>query len=48
VLLLRHFQELSFPEIARRMGRTLDGVKNLWLRALARLRQEADFLDERD
>jgi len=48
VLLLRHFQELSFPEIARRMGRTLDGVKNLWLRGLARLRQEADFLDERD
>jgi RNA polymerase sigma-70 factor (ECF subfamily) len=48
VLLLRHFQDLSFPEIARRMGRTLDGVKNLWIRALARLRQEADFLDERD
>src|SRR5262249_3309217 len=40
VLLLRHFQDLSFPEIARRMGRTLDGVKNLWIRALARLRHE--------
>ena len=37
VLLLRHFQELSFPEIASRMGRTMDGVKNLWIRALARL-----------
>jgi RNA polymerase sigma-70 factor (ECF subfamily) len=48
VLLLRHFQDLSFPEIARRMGRTLDGVKNLWIRALARLRHEAEFLDERD
>jgi RNA polymerase sigma-70 factor (ECF subfamily) len=48
VLLLRHFQDLSFPEIARRMGRTLDGAKNLWLRALDRLRHEAGFLDERD
>jgi RNA polymerase sigma-70 factor (ECF subfamily) len=48
VLVLRHFEELSFPEIASRMGRTLDGVKNLWIRALARLRREAEFLDERD
>jgi RNA polymerase sigma-70 factor (ECF subfamily) len=39
VLLLRHFQGLTFPEIARRLGRTLDGVKNLWLRGLARLRR---------
>jgi RNA polymerase sigma-70 factor (ECF subfamily) len=39
VLLLRHFQGLTFPEIARRQGRTLDGVKNLWLRGLARLRR---------
>jgi RNA polymerase sigma-70 factor (ECF subfamily) len=48
VLILRHFDDLSFPEIAGRMGRTLDGVKNLWIRALARLRREADFLDELD
>jgi RNA polymerase sigma-70 factor (ECF subfamily) len=48
ILLLRHFQDLSFPEIASRTGRTLDGVKNLWIRALARLRREAEFLDERD
>ena len=46
VLTLRHFQDLSFPEIARRMDRTLDGVKNLWIRALARLRREMAFLDE--
>jgi RNA polymerase sigma-70 factor (ECF subfamily) len=39
VLLLRHFQGLTFPEIARRLGRTLDGVKNVWLRGLARLRR---------
>jgi hypothetical protein len=25
--------------VARRMGRTLDSVKNLWIRALARLRR---------
>jgi RNA polymerase sigma-70 factor, ECF subfamily len=48
VLDLRHFHDLSFPEIASRMGRTLDGVKNLWIRALARLRREVDFVDELD
>ena len=47
-LVLRHFEDLSFPEVANRMGRTLDGVKNLWIRALARLRREVDFLDELD
>jgi RNA polymerase sigma-70 factor (ECF subfamily) len=39
VLVLRHLEERSFPEIARHMGRSLDSVKNLWARALARLRQ---------
>ena len=39
VLLLRHFQGLTFPEIARRLDKTLDGVKNVWLRSLARLRR---------
>jgi RNA polymerase sigma-70 factor (ECF subfamily) len=39
VLILRHLEELSFPEIARRMERSLDSVKNLWARALARLRR---------
>jgi RNA polymerase sigma-70 factor (ECF subfamily) len=48
VLVLRHFHDLTFPEIANRMGRSLDGVKNLWIRALARLRREAGYLDERD
>jgi RNA polymerase sigma-70 factor (ECF subfamily) len=38
VLLLRHFEGLSFPEVARRLGRTVDSVKNVWARALARLR----------
>jgi RNA polymerase sigma-70 factor (ECF subfamily) len=39
VLLLRHFQGLTFPVIARRMDKTLDSVKNIWLRGLARLRR---------
>jgi len=39
VLVLRHFEGLSFPDVAKRMGRTLDSVKNIWVRALARLRR---------
>ena len=38
VIVLHHLQGLSFPEVARRMGRSLDSVKKLWIRALARLR----------
>jgi RNA polymerase sigma-70 factor, ECF subfamily len=39
VLVLRHLEGLSFPDVARRMGRSLDSVEKLWMRALARLRQ---------
>jgi RNA polymerase sigma-70 factor (ECF subfamily) len=39
VLVLRHLEEQSFPEVARHMCRSLDSVKNLWARALARLRR---------
>jgi RNA polymerase sigma-70 factor (ECF subfamily) len=39
VLVLRHLEGLTFPEIARRMGRSLDSVEKLWMRGLARLRQ---------
>jgi RNA polymerase sigma-70 factor (ECF subfamily) len=38
VLILRHLEGLGFPEVAGRMGRTLDSVKKLWARALAQLR----------
>jgi RNA polymerase sigma-70 factor (ECF subfamily) len=38
VLVLRHLEGLSFPEVARRMARSQDSVDKLWLRALARLR----------
>jgi RNA polymerase sigma-70 factor (ECF subfamily) len=39
VLVLRHLEGLTFPEVAKRMERSLDSVDKLWLRALARLRQ---------
>ena len=39
VLVLRHFQGLTFPEVAARMGRSLDSVEKLWVRALPRLRR---------
>jgi RNA polymerase sigma-70 factor, ECF subfamily len=39
VIILRHLEVLTFPEVARRMERTQDSVEKLWLRALARLRQ---------
>jgi RNA polymerase sigma-70 factor (ECF subfamily) len=38
VIVLRNLEDLSFPEVASRMGRSLDSVKNLWARALVRLR----------
>lgn len=39
VLVQRHLEGLSFPEISRRMGRSLDSVQKLWVRGLARLRR---------
>ena len=39
VLVLRHLEGLTFPEVAKRMGRSLDSVDKLWLRALAKLKQ---------
>jgi DNA-directed RNA polymerase specialized sigma24 family protein len=39
VLVLRHLEGLTFPEIACLMERSLDSVEKLWMRGLARLRQ---------
>jgi RNA polymerase sigma-70 factor (ECF subfamily) len=39
LLILRHLEGLTFPEVAARMGRTVDVVKKLWPRALAGLRR---------
>ncbi len=40
VIVLRHLEGLSFPDVAKRMGRTEDSVKKLWARSLARLRRQ--------
>jgi RNA polymerase sigma-70 factor (ECF subfamily) len=39
VIVLRHLQGLPFAEVAQRLGRSLDSVDKLWVRALARLRR---------
>ncbi len=39
VLVLHHLQEWDFPKVAQRMGRSVEAVKKLWARALARLRR---------
>ena len=38
VLRLRHSENLQFQEIADQMGRSLDSVQKIWVRALAQLR----------
>jgi RNA polymerase sigma-70 factor (ECF subfamily) len=38
LLILRHLEGLTFPEVAQRLGKTLDSVKKQWVRALAALR----------
>jgi RNA polymerase sigma-70 factor (ECF subfamily) len=39
VIVLRHLQEQTFPEIAAQLDRTVDSVEKLWARALIRLRR---------
>jgi RNA polymerase sigma-70 factor (ECF subfamily) len=39
LLILRHLEGLTFPEVARRLGRTVDVLKKQWPRALAGLRR---------
>jgi len=39
LLILRHLEGLSFPEVARRVGRSVDSLKKQWPRALAGLRR---------
>ena len=42
IIVLRNVEGLSHEEAARRMGRGVGAVRMLWVRALARLRQELD------
>lgn len=41
VIILHHFEGLSHDEVAERLGRQSGAVRMLWVRALARLREEA-------
>lgn len=38
-IVLRHLEGLTFPEVAVRMGKTVDSVEKLWLRALTKLKK---------
>jgi RNA polymerase sigma-70 factor (ECF subfamily) len=38
VVILHHLEGISLPQVAIRMGRTVDSVEKLWTRALMRLR----------
>lgn len=38
VIILWQLEGPSFPDVARRKGRIEDNIKNIWLRALSRLR----------
>lgn len=38
VLIFRNLEELTFPEVANRMNRSVDSVKKLWVRGLAQLK----------
>jgi RNA polymerase sigma-70 factor (ECF subfamily) len=39
VIILRHLEGLTFPQVASRLGRTVDSVEKLWVRALDKLRR---------
>jgi len=39
-IILRHLEGLPFAQVAQRMGRSVDSVEKLWVRALARLRRD--------
>jgi RNA polymerase sigma-70 factor (ECF subfamily) len=46
VLVLRHLEGLSFPEVAARMGRSVEATKKLWARGLDRLRRALEVPNE--
>jgi RNA polymerase sigma-70 factor (ECF subfamily) len=39
VIILRHLEGLPLAQVAARMGRSMDSVKKLWVRGIARLRE---------
>ena len=40
MILLRHEQALSFADVGRLMDRSEEAARKLWVRAIARLREE--------
>ena len=40
VLVLRHLEGLTFPQISERMDRSIDSVEKLWIRGVSRLKKE--------
>jgi RNA polymerase sigma-70 factor (ECF subfamily) len=38
VIILRHLEGLALADVAERLGRSIDSVKKLWVRGIARLR----------
>jgi RNA polymerase sigma-70 factor, ECF subfamily len=42
VVALHHLEGLTFPEVAERMGRSVDSVKQLWMRALGKIRRAVE------
>ena len=45
VILLHHSEGLSFQEISRRVNRSAEAVRKLWLRAVKNLQKELEALD---
>jgi RNA polymerase sigma-70 factor (ECF subfamily) len=39
VIVLRHLEGLTFAGVGERMGRSVDSVEKIWLRAVAKLKQ---------
>lgn len=40
VLMMRHLDGLTFPQIAQKMQRSVDSVEKLWLRGITKLRRQ--------
>ncbi len=46
VIELRSLQEMTFKEVAKEMNKSYDAVTKLWYRAVVKLQEELDRLDE--
>lgn len=46
VLVLRHLEGLSFPDVAKKMNRSTDAATQLWVRAIQKLREALGEFDD--